>query len=498
MSKLLEAKHITKVFPGVIALDDVSIDLNEGEVLCLVGENGAGKSTLMKIFSGVYHPDGGEILLNGEPVQITNPLHSLNLGFSIVYQEHKLIPNLSVAENIYFGRMPKVKGLPMLVDFNKLYKDTQEILDVLGLSIHPRQPVHTLNSSQEQMVEIAKAYSCGSKIMILDEPSASITDTELLKLFEVINKLKKEGKSFIYISHRLNELYEIGDRVVVLKDGKFAGEMDIKDTTTDKLISMMVGRELGKVYQPKDRPRGEEVLRVENLTNDKVTDCSLNIHAGEIVGMAGLVGAGRSELAESIFGYRKMKSGKVFFEGKEVHIKSPKDAIRLGMGFVTEDRKTTGVFLGKSVSMNISFAILNRIAKFSFVDAKKERELVDQSIHNLQVKTPTPQQIAGNLSGGNQQKVILAKWLLTNSKLLICDEPTKGIDVGTKQEFYTILDDLARKGIAILVISSELPEVVGLSNRVYVMREGRIVAEIPEERISEEEIANYAMRDEAN
>ena len=490
---ILEVRGITKLFPGVRALDKVHLELREGEVVCLVGENGAGKSTLIKILSGVYLPDEGEIILNGQQVHFKGPLDAIKAGFSVVYQEHKLMKNLSVAENIYFGRFPMKTG--GFVDFKKLNQDTQKILDDLGMHIKPTARVETLNSSQSQMVEIAKAYSVGAKIMILDEPSASITDSELLKLFEIINKLKKQGKSFIYISHRLKELFEIGDRVVVFKDGHYVGQEDIADVTVDKLVSMMVGRDIGKVYRPKDRPIGEEVLRVEGLCNDVVTDCSFTVHAGEIVGFAGLVGSGRSELMESLFGYRRKSAGTITIGGKQADIKKPKDAIRNGLGFVTEDRKTTGLILNKSVAFNTSFAILDKLSRLGFVDRKEEGKLVDQSIQQLSVKTPSPKQEAGNLSGGNQQKVILSKWLLAQPQLLICDEPTKGIDVGTKQEFYNILDDLARQGKAIIVVSSELPEVIGLSNRIYVMSEGHIVKELDESEMDEETIASYSMKE---
>ena len=490
---ILVVRGITKLFPGVRALDKVHLELREGEVVCLVGENGAGKSTLIKILSGVYTPDEGEIILNGQQVHFKGPLDAIKAGFSVVYQEHKLMKNLSVAENIYFGRFPMKAG--GFVDFRKLNQNTQRILDDLGMHIKPTARVETLNSSQSQMVEIAKAYSVGARIMILDEPSASITDSELLKLFEIINKLKKQGKSFIYISHRLKELFEIGDRVVVFKDGHYVGQEDIGNVTVDKLVSMMVGRDIGKVYRPKDRPVGQEVLRVEGLCNDVVTDCSFTVHAGEIVGFAGLVGSGRSELMESLFGYRRKSAGTVTIGGRQVEIKKPKDAIRSGLGFVTEDRKTTGLILNESVGFNTSFAILDKLSRLGFVDRKEEAKLVDQSIQQLSVKTPSPKQEAGNLSGGNQQKVILSKWLLAQPQLLICDEPTKGIDVGTKQEFYNILDDLARQGKAIIVVSSELPEVIGLSNRIYVMSGGRIVKELAESEMDEETIASYSMKE---
>jgi ABC-type sugar transport system ATPase subunit len=490
---ILQIKNITKDFPGVRALNNVSLELYEGEVLCIVGENGAGKSTLIKCLAGVYIPESGEIILDGQPMSFKRPDDSIKAGFSVVYQEHKLILNLTVAENIYFGRFPLLPG--GFIDYKRLNKDAQGILDQFGMNINPKKLVSSLNSSQSQMVEIAKAYSRGARIMILDEPSASITEGELKKLFEIINKLKKEGKSFIYISHRLIELFEIGDRVYVFKDGHNAGNDEIKNVTVDRLIAMMIGRDLGKSFRAKDRLVGKEVLRVENLSNSVVTNCSFNIKEGEIVGFAGLVGSGRSEMIESLFGYKRKSSGKVYIHGKEVNIRNPSDAIDHGLGFVTEDRKTTGVILNQSVALNITFAILDKISKFGFIDFKKDASLVKRSIEQLNIKTPSPRQETVFLSGGNQQKIILSKWLLTNSKILICDEPTKGIDVGTKQEFYTILDALARQGKAIIVISSELPEVIGLSNRVYVMRFGKIVAELNESELTEERIASFSMKD---
>lgn len=490
---ILQVRGITKVFPGIRALDDINLELFQGEVVCIVGENGAGKSTLIKCLAGVYIPDEGEIHIDGKVVQFKSPADAINAGISVVYQEHKLFPNLSVAENIFFGRFPMLPG--NLIDYKKLNANTQRILDEIGLNLSPRAAVSSLNSSKSQMVEIAKAYSRGARIMVLDEPSASITESELLKLFEVINKLKSQGKSFIYISHRLKELFEIGDRVYIFKDGKNVGQDLISNTNMERIIKMMVGREIGKSFKPKDRVFGNEILRVEDLSNNVVSHCSFSVREGEIVGFAGLVGSGRSELAESVFGYRRKSSGKIFIEGKEVFIRRPQDAIHHGIGFVTEDRKTTGVILNKSVGMNITYTILDKITKFGWIDFVKEKVLIQHSINKLSIKTPSANEETGNLSGGNQQKIILSKWLLTDSKILICDEPTKGIDVGTKQEFYTILDGLARMGKAVILISSELPEVIGLSNRVYVMRFGKIVAELQENELFEENIAEFSMKD---
>lgn len=493
IAPLLEIRGITKKFPGVVALSNVDLSLNEGEVLCLIGENGAGKSTLIKILAGIYKPDKGEIYLNGKKMVFIKPSDALSSGFSFVYQENKLIPNISVAENVFFGRFPTTRAGKL--DYKKLFADTQNLLDELELNVNPRDKVSYLNPSQNQMVEITKAYSVGARIMVLDEPSSAITDTELENLFRVIRNLTEKGKSFIYISHRLREIFEIGDRVMVLKDGTKTGEFPVSGVTMDQLVTRMLGREIGHQFAPKDRPIGKETLRVEHLTNDINKDCSFKIHAGEIVGFSGLVGSGRSELAESIFGYRPMKTGKVYCTGKKVRIKSPKDAIKNGIGFVTEDRKSTGLILNKSISLNMTLVIINKlITKVGRINFGKEKKLVTGQIDSLEIKTPSADKFTGELSGGNQQKVILGKWLLTDSKILICDEPTKGIDVGTKQEFYNILDQLARKGLAIMLISSELTEIIGLSNRVYIMHEGSIVGELAENELTEETISRCAMQ----
>ena len=496
LTPLLEAKGITKIFPGVVALNNVDLTLNTGEVLCLIGENGAGKSTLIKILAGVYLPDKGEIYLNGEQQHFSKPLDSLKAGLSFVYQEHKLIPNISVAENIFFGRFPQNRA--GIIDWKKLFDNTQKLLNDLDLHVNPRAKVSTLNPSQAQMVEITKAYSIGAQIMVLDEPSSAITDTELLNLFKVIRMLTKKGKSFIYISHRMKEIFEIGDKVMILKDGEKTGEFPVNEVDMGTLVTRMLGRDIGHQFTEKDRPVGEEIIRVDNLCNNVNHNCSFYVRAGEIVGFSGLVGSGRSELAETIFGYRAKRGGDIYLYGKKTEIKCPKDAIRNGIGFVTEDRKSTGLILNKSIALNMTLVILRKLTNsFGLMNFKKEREHISHQIKNLEVKTPSDMKLAGELSGGNQQKVILGKWLLTDSKLLICDEPTKGIDVGTKQEFYNILDRLARNGIGILLISSELTEVIGLSNRVYVMHEGHIVAELKQDELTEENISRHAMQVDA-
>ncbi len=492
MGKLLEVKHVSKSFPGVKALVDINLSVDEGEVLCLAGENGAGKSTLIKVLSGIYIPEEGEIWFDGKKCNFQTPIDSLNAGISVVHQEHKLLENLTVAENIFFGRFPMKHGL---VDYKKMYADADEIIKKLQLTIKSKDIVANLTSSQSQMVEIAKAYSRNAKLMILDEPSSSITDSEVEVLLDLINRLKKEGKTFIYVSHKLKEMFVIGDYIAVFKDGHHVDTKSVAELDVDKIVSLMIGRDIGKVFRPKDRKIGKVALRVENLTNDHAQNANFYIREGEIVGFAGLVGAGRSEIAESIFGCRKKSSGRIFIKGQEVVIKKPKDAINHGIAFVTEDRKKTGAIQVKSVGMNISFANLSAYCKYGFICKKKEDAAIAKGIKDLNIKTPSPEQEVQYLSGGNQQKVILAKWLLTDSKILICDEPTKGIDVGTKQEFYNILDDLARQGVAIMLISSDMTEIIGLSNRVYVMRNGQIKAELAEDQISESTIAEYSMKD---
>ena len=492
MTKLLEVKHVSKSFPGVNALIDINLSVDYGEVLCLAGENGAGKSTLIKVLSGIHIPEEGEIWFEGKKCDFKSPIDSLNTGISVVHQEHKLLENLTVAENIFFGRFPMKHGF---VNYKKLYSDADDIISKLQLTIKAKDIVGTLTSSQSQMVEIAKAYSRNAKLMILDEPSSSITDSEVEVLLDLINRLKNEGKSFIYVSHKLKEMLVIGDEIAVLKDGHHVVTEKASELDVDKIVSLMIGRDIGKVFRPKDRPIGKEAIRVENLTNDHASNVSFYIREGEIVGFAGLVGAGRSEIAESIFGCRSKESGRIFINGSEVNIKRPKDAISNGIAFVTEDRKKTGAIQVKSVGMNITFANLSEYCSHGFINKNAEDEAIRYGIESMNIKTTSPEQEVQYLSGGNQQKVILAKWLLTKSRILICDEPTKGIDVGTKQEFYNILDDLARKGVAIMLISSEMTEIIGLSNRVYVMRNGHIKAELSAEELTETTIAEYSMKD---
>jgi ribose transport system ATP-binding protein len=485
-------RGISKSFPGVKALEDVSLQVRAGEVHALLGENGAGKSTLMQILAGAQPADTGEILLDGKAVHITGPQAAMDLGISIIYQEFNLVPYLTAAENIFLGREPKA-ALPGFVDFGTLYRESQQIIDKLGVKLSARTPVHRLSVAQQQMVEIAKATSRKCRIIVMDEPSATLTDHELRSLFELIRRLKSEGVAIIYISHRMEEIFEICDRVTVMRDGKWVATADIGDLTRESVIKLMVGRELTQMIPKEPAPIGEVALEVRGIERKGVLhNISMQVRRGEILGIAGLVGAGRTELARVIFGADRADSGEILLFGTSVRIKSPQDAIKLGIGLVTEDRKQQGLVLGMAVRENITLANLGALTTFSFIQAKREREVSTRYVGDLRVKTPTIEQTVQNLSGGNQQKVVLAKWLFTNSRVLIFDEPTRGIDVGAKTEIYQLMNELARQGVAIIMISSELPEVIGMSDRILVMHEGAVAGELSREEATQEKIMHLA------
>lgn len=489
---LLEMKNITKRFPGVLALNKVKLELQYGEVHCLVGENGAGKSTLMKILAGAVPLDEGEIYIEGKKVEISSPFHAQQLGISMIYQEFNLIPYLSIAENIFLGREPKKAKTPF-IDWKKMYKDAEEVLQRVGLNIDVRTPVAELSVAQQQMVEIAKALSIKAKIIVMDEPSATLTDHELKTLFEIIRTLRRQDIGIIYISHRLEELYEIGNRVTVMRDGNYIGTFQIHDVTREDIIKMMVGRELTEEYPKVLLKRGQERLRVENLTRKGVFEnISFSVHAGEIVGLTGLVGAGRTEVARAIFGADPIDNGKIYVDGKEVKIHSPQEAISHGIGLLTEDRKNQGLILSMTIRENTTLANLKAITKWLFLNIPEEKKVALKFVDELQIRTPSIEQIAQNLSGGNQQKVVLAKWLFTNSKVLIFDEPTRGIDVGAKAEIFKLMNKLLEQGVAILMISSELPEVLGMCDRILVMHEGRLAGELSREEATQEKIMQLA------
>ncbi|HNZ16938.1 MAG TPA: sugar ABC transporter ATP-binding protein [Candidatus Hydrogenedentes bacterium] len=489
---VLEMRDIVKRYPGVLAVDHGQLTLRPGEVHCLVGENGAGKSTLMKVLAGAIPMDSGEIRLSGEPVSVTSPHHAQQLGISMIYQEFNLSPFLSVAENIFLGREPRLGKTPF-INWSTMYRDAREILGRVRTDLDVRKPVNECSVAQQQIVEIAKALSFSSKVIVMDEPSATLTDHELKALFDLIRGLKKDGIGMIYISHRLEEIFEIGDRVTVMRDGQYIGTKEVSEVHREDLIHMMVGRELKDEY-PKERfARGEEVLRVEGLGIDGAfQDVSFSLHKGEIMGLTGLVGAGRTEVARAIFGADKLHAGQIFLDGRPITVTSPQDAIRQGIGLLTEDRKTQGLVLGMSVRENTTLANLKDLVRFLFVDRGREREVTLKYVDDLRIKTPTIEQTAQNLSGGNQQKVVLAKWLFTGCRVLIFDEPTRGIDVGAKVEIYKLMNELVRNGVCILMISSELPEVLGMCDRILVMHEGRLAGELPRADADQERLMRLA------
>lgn len=483
---------IRKVFPGVVALDDVHFELRKGEVHILLGENGAGKSTLMKILSGAYQKDGGKIFLEGHETEIKSPKHAQNLGISIIYQEFNLVPHLTVGENIFLGREPV--RFPGVIDRKQVFEFTQKILDDLGVAISARKLVKDLGVAQQQMVEVAKALSFDAKILIMDEPTSALTEHEIDELFVAVHTLKENGVSVIFISHRLEELFEIGDRVTVFRDGKYIATCDISAVTKRELIRMMVNRELKEQF-PKQKARiGEEILRVERLKRDGVLrDISFSLHRGEILGIAGLLGSGRTELARAIFGVDELDSGRIYVKGELQRIRSPRSAINLGIGFLTEDRKTQGLILILPVKDNICLPSVERFSRLGMVKVKEERRAANRYLRELRIKTPSLNQLIMYLSGGNQQKVVLGKWLCSQAEIFIFDEPTRGIDVGSKVEIYQLMNRLAAQGVAIIMISSELPEILAMSDRILVMQQGSIAGEFSAEEATQEKILNCAL-----
>jgi ribose transport system ATP-binding protein len=482
---------IRKEFPGVIALDGVDLDVRPGEVHVLLGENGAGKSTLMKILSGALQKDAGRVWVDDVETQIAGPRHARELGIGIIYQELTLIPELSAPENIYLGREPRRLGV---VNRSLMASDALRILEELGAQVPIAVPVRTLSLAQRQLIEIAKALSLEPRILIMDEPTSALTVTETRNLFSTIRRLTSRGVAIIYISHRLDEILEIGDRVTVLRDGHNVSTHVVKNADRRELVRLMANRELDENISRETRPPGEELLRVDGLGRSNVlSDVSFSVHAGEIVGIAGLLGAGRTELARAIFGADRADTGSIYVRGKRQDIRSPRDAVRLGIGFVTEDRKLQGLVLGRSVRDNIVLPVIRRLSRLGVVRSRDERALAESKVGDLRIRTPSMEQLTLHLSGGNQQKVVLAKWLACNVDVLFLDEPTRGIDVGAKQEIYALIDKLAAAGMGIVLISSELPEIVGLSDRVLVMRGGRIAAEFDRANATQERLLACAM-----
>lgn len=491
---LLEMINISKSFFGVKALQNINIQAYAGKVLALIGENGAGKSTLMKILCGVYKKDEGKILIEGKEVNITGVKEAENLGITIIHQELSLLSNMSVYENIFLAN-EKVSGIFKRLNKGEMKKQSIEMLKRIGCSIEPDIKVGKISVGEMQMIEIIKAVSKHSRIIIMDEPTTALTDIETQKLFEVIRKLKSEGIAIIYISHRLDEIFHISDYVTVLRDGKHIGSTRVLDVTKDELISMMVGRELKEQFPYRKSEPGDVVLKVENLNwKNKVKNVSFEVKSGEILGFSGLMGSGRTETAKLIFGEYKKFSGSIFIDGKKVSINSPKDAIKNGIAYLSEDRKKEGLVLQMSVGENMSLCNLKKYEKAAFkINKKYEYSHVSEYINKLLIKTTGFNQKVKNLSGGNQQKVVIAKWVMLSPKVLIVDEPTRGIDVGAKKEIYDVLNDLKKMGKAIILISSDMPEIVGICDRVIVMHEGIITGKLKREDASQENIMKYAV-----
>ena len=495
---VLEMRNITKDYPGVRALDDVSFDLRPGEVHALVGENGAGKSTLMKVLAGAVPKDTGEILVAGEPVDITSPHDAMDAGVSIIYQEFNLVPYLSVAENIYLGREPK---LPLgFLDWRTMRAGAAEALARIDAGISPRAIISDLSVAEQQMVEIARALSVDARVIVMDEPSATLTEHELDSLFSQIKSLKAAGVGIVYISHRLEEIFQIADRVTVLRDGRWIGTEDIENVDQEAVVRMMVGRELRETATPAAEAVGDVVLQVDGLSRARVLhDVSFELHTGEILGIAGLVGAGRTELARAIFGADRRDAGRILLNGEEVPLASPGEAIRRGIGFVTEDRKLQGLVLEMALRENVTLANLGAVTTAGFIRRSTEDAAAEGFVRDLDIRTPSINQRTLNLSGGNQQKVVLAKWLFAvgqsegdRCRILIFDEPTRGIDVGSKAEIHDIMRRLARDGAGVIMISSELPEILKMSDRILVMRGGRIAGELARAEATQERIMMLA------
>ena len=491
---VLETRDIRKVFPGVVALDGISLKFRPGAVHALMGENGAGKSTLMKILSGMYKPTEGVVLYKGAETEFNEPIESIRLGISMIHQELSPVPHRSVMENVWLGREPLIKGTPF-VDHRKMRDDTKALLDDLELAIDPRIEMSKLTVAKMQMVEIAKAVSYNSEVVIMDEPTSSLTRSEVDHLFKIIRRLKEQGKAIIYISHKMDEIFSISDEVSVLRDGKYVGTYPAAELNTDKLISLMVGRELNEMFPKVECPITEVKLKVENLSSPGAfADVSFSVRKGEILGFAGLVGAGRTEVMETLFGMRHKSAGRVSIDGKAVEIRSPEDAIRHRIALLTEDRRLSGIFPMLDVKDNMIMAVIdryrNRFGKF--LNHSQINSECGEYRNKIKIKTPSLEQKIMNLSGGNQQKVLVARWLLSEPDILILDEPTRGIDVGAKAEIHTLITNLAAKGKAIILVSSELPEILGMCDRIAVMREGKLTGIVERKEATQEVVMKYA------
>lgn len=483
---------ITKSFPGVKALQDVSFDVARGEIHALVGENGAGKSTLMKILTGALAKDEGRIFLRGKEVDINSPATAQALGISMIHQELSLVPFRTVGENIYLGREPRGR-LPGFIAWKTLYSQAQEILDSLTVDVDARVSVDELSIAQQQMVEVAKALSYNADLIAMDEPTSALTERETEVLFELMRSLKAQGVSIIFISHRLEEVFEVSDRITVLRDGRHIATQPTTELDEDQVVKMMVGRDLGEMYPKGVSACRDVVLEVSDLEDGReLHGVSLKLHQGEIVGIAGLVGAGRTALAETIFGVRFATAGEIRLHGQPVKLKSAGDAIRWGLGFVPEDRKQQGLFLDRAVRENIVISSMNQVTRWGFISSARVNRIAGKYVKELDIRTPSLRQRVRNLSGGNQQKVVIARWLTLQPRVLILDEPTRGIDVGAKAEIHALMNQLAESGVGVLMISSELPEVLGISDRILVMREGKIVAEFDRKDVTQDDVMRAA------
>ncbi|MFN8376583.1 MAG: sugar ABC transporter ATP-binding protein [Anaerolineae bacterium] len=493
MNPVLELRNVSKKFPGVQALDGVHFEVLPGEVHALLGENGAGKSTLIKIVSGVYKPDTGDIAIDGQRITFNNPREAQAKGVATIYQELILYPELTVAENIFMGHMPR--GPLGIVNWGEMRRRAREVLHSLEIyDMDVNSKVGAMSIGKRQRVEIAKALSQNARILIMDEPTAALTEADVQRLFSIVRLLRERGVSIIYISHRLEEVFMLADRVTVLRDGQYVGTKPVKETNERELISMMVGRTIDNLYPKVPATVGNTVLKVDNLWRKPMTrGVSLELRAGEIVGLAGLVGSGRTELAHVLFGVTPAQSGTITLEGKPVHINNPGHAMKLGIAYVPEDRGNQGLIKQMRIRENVSLAVLRSLVKGGMIDGGAERSLAERSIQQLSIRTPSAEQIVNKLSGGNQQKVVVSKWLASKPKLLIMDEPTRGVDVGAKAEIHHLISELAQQGLAILMISSELPEIMGMSDRILVMREGQLVADYPREGTTQEHIASAMM-----
>lgn len=499
--KLLDMKNISKTFGNVQALKGVSLDLCAGEVLALMGENGAGKSTLMNILSGSLQPTEGEIYLNGEKVVVSDPVTAKRLGIAKIHQELQIVPELSVAENIFLGRWKTSAG--PAVDFKAMKEDAKIYLDMLDVHVDPSKKLKDLRIGEQQLVEIAKAISLNSKIIIMDEPTSAISEKEAEKLFAIIRRLRSEGKGIIYITHRMEEIFKIADRLTVMRDGQYIGTVRAAETSKDEIIKMMVGRDVSEQYPKDPTEKGEVALEVRNLTytppvgsfRRSLKNISLKVRHGEVLGIAGLAGAGRSEFFECLAGVHHGDTrGEIMIEGQPVTIKTPADAIRAGISFATEDRKGSGLVLQRSIGENMSLPLLKKFSSMFFMKHQEEKKVWQEQMETLRVKAPGYKTLAGALSGGNQQKVVLARWLMTNPKILLLDEPTRGIDVGAKAEIYQLINNLAKQGMAIIVVSSELPEVIGISDRIVTFCEGELTGEFMQEDATQEKLLQSATR----